>query len=294
MKKFVMLLASAFIVLAAAAYPSTEAKAQNVASVVYDFSSYQVPSGAQSHFEVNPTSMTSLLQKNADGSFALDAAGNFIPDQTAINNFVASLAVMYDVPGQTVLNQAVEVNYLTSLITLGMADPSHVPSVTVSNAPSAVETAQAAAIAASQAPVDTAISEAPAEPQEAAQAEGQTYIDINISTQKLTYYVNGTPSLVSDIVTGNTSRHHDTPLGTYQIYGKQLGRTLRGANYSAYVNYWMPFTGNYGLHDASWRSSFGGTIYQRDGSHGCVNMPKATAAALYATAPVGTVVSIHL
>ncbi len=290
MRKVLMTLASALLIFAAVLIPQEEVKAQGVASVVYDFSSYQIPAGAQAHFNVDANAMTSLLQKNADGTFAVDAAGNFLPDQGAICNFVSALALMYDVPGQTSLNQANEVNYLTTLITLGTVDPAHVPSVTVA----AVPAPEAVAVVETPAPVDTAISEAPAEPVAEAQAAGQTYIDINISSQKLTYYVNGTPSIVSDIVTGNSSAHHDTPLGTYQIYGKQMGRTLRGPNYSAYVTYWMPFTGNYGLHDASWRGSFGGTIYQHNGSHGCVNLPKATAAALYATAPVGTIVSIHM
>ena len=43
----------------------------------------------------------------------------------------------------------------------------------------------------------------------------------------------------------------------------------------------MPFYGNYGMHDAPWRSSFGGTIYQGGGSHGCVNMPVASAKKLF-------------
>ena len=36
-----------------------------------------------------------------------------------------------------------------------------------------------------------------------------------------------------------------------------------------------------GLHDASWRSKFGGTIYQYGGSHGCINLPSGKAQTLY-------------
>ena len=121
-----------------------------------------------------------------------------------------------------------------------------------------------------------------------------TYIDIDLTKQTLTYYINGGVTMVSDIVSGNVSRRCDTPQGVYQIYGKQKGRTLRGPNYEAFVNYWMPFTGNYGIHDATWRSSFGGDIYRTNGSHGCVNISKSTAAILYETAPVGTKVFVHL
>ena len=48
-----------------------------------------------------------------------------------------------------------------------------------------------------------------------------------------------------------------------------------------------------GLHDANWRSSFGGTIYQCNGSHGCVNMPPAKAQELYSMLSVGTPVIMY-
>jgi len=49
----------------------------------------------------------------------------------------------------------------------------------------------------------------------------------------------------------------------------------------------MHFYGGCGLHDASWRSDFGGSIYKTDGSHGCVNLPASFAAALYDKAATG-------
>ena len=51
--------------------------------------------------------------------------------------------------------------------------------------------------------------------------------------------------------------------------------------YESHVNYWMPFNGGIGMHDASWRGSFGGSIYMYSGSHGCINMPSSKAAQLY-------------
>ena len=253
------------------ALPVTEVRAMSIASIVYDFSSVKIPEGKKTRFEVDPAAMSTMYVKNPDGSFATDNAGHFVPDQAAVGNFINALAAMYDIPGQTVMNKAVEVYYLSALISTGGTDLNHVPSVAVSNIPLAAS--------------DSSVTNDPA---------GKTYIDINITTQTLIYYVNGTPTLISEIVTGNPSRKHDTPVGVYSIYNKQLGRTLRGADYEAYVNYWMPFTGNYGIHDATWRKSFGGNIYVSNGSHGCVNMPKDTAAALYAAAPVGTMVLVHL
>ena len=64
-----------------------------------------------------------------------------------------------------------------------------------------------------------------------------------------------------------------TPTGTFGITYKERDATLTGQNYSSDVKYWMPFYGNVGLHDASWRSSFGSDIYVTNGSHGCINLP---------------------
>ena len=43
----------------------------------------------------------------------------------------------------------------------------------------------------------------------------------------------------------------------------------------------MPFNGNIGIHDASWRNSFGGNIYKSNGTHGCVNTPQYLAKTIY-------------
>ena len=53
---------------------------------------------------------------------------------------------------------------------------------------------------------------------------------------------------------------------------KEKGSNLSGPDYEAEVTYWMPFNGNEGIHDASWRYSFGRDIYKRNGTHGCVNV----------------------
>lgn len=43
----------------------------------------------------------------------------------------------------------------------------------------------------------------------------------------------------------------------------------------------MRFNQGIGMHDATWRGKFGGSIYISGGSHGCVNMPKNAAAKTY-------------
>ncbi len=122
---------------------------------------------------------------------------------------------------------------------------------------------------------------------------GDTYIEIDMNAQKLYYFVDGKLRLTTDIVTGNTSRRNGTPAKICAIYAKQKNRVLRGANYASFVNYWMPVSGNIGIHDATWRDEFGGEIYKTAGSHGCINLPKEKAEALYEMAEVGTPVILY-
>lgn len=114
---------------------------------------------------------------------------------------------------------------------------------------------------------------------------------IDLSEQKLWLY-NGNEVLIeTDIVTGKLDTA--TRIGSFKIYSKQTDRYLTGEDYNAHVNYWMPFDGGIGLHDASWRKKFGGDIYLTDGSHGCVNMPKDITDDIYETISVGTKVLVH-
>ena len=116
--------------------------------------------------------------------------------------------------------------------------------------------------------------------------DSQNYVELDISRQKVWLYVEGECVLETDCVTGNVSGGYSTPTGIYYLTYKTRGATLRGYNsdgsrYASYVEYWMPFNGGIGFHDASWRSSFGGNIYLTNGSHGCVNMPRNSAEILY-------------
>lgn len=126
-----------------------------------------------------------------------------------------------------------------------------------------------------------------------------TYVFVSISKQHLTYFVDGEPVMDCPVVTGNTLAGHSTPRGTFRILYKARNLTLKGREdngdeYESFVNYWMAFIGSsYGLHDATWRSTFGGDIYQGRGSHGCVNMPHASAAELYQMVDAGTLVLIY-
>lgn len=110
---------------------------------------------------------------------------------------------------------------------------------------------------------------------------GPSYVEIDLGNQHLYLYIKGELKLESDLVSGNVSRGNTTPPGVFGLTYKTRNATLRGATYESHVGYWMPFNGNIGMHDATWRSSFGGDIYLTDGSHGCVNLPYSKAEEIY-------------
>lgn len=118
---------------------------------------------------------------------------------------------------------------------------------------------------------------------------GNTYIEVDLSEQHMYYYQNGSVIFESDFVSGNMSyEDRQTHAGIFTLYYKKSPDVLRGSmkadgtyEYESKVEYWMPFDGGIGFHDASWRDEFGGDIYLTDGSHGCINMPPENAGILY-------------
>lgn len=130
---------------------------------------------------------------------------------------------------------------------------------------------------------------------------GTTYLEINITKQHLWFVKDGAVALESDFVSGKESDPSRlTPNGTYYIYNKERNRVLRGTKqpngkyeYESPVSYWMPFNKGIGLHDASWRSTFGGNIYINSGSHGCINLPTGFAGSLYSQIYVNLPVVVY-
>lgn len=130
---------------------------------------------------------------------------------------------------------------------------------------------------------------------------GTTYLEINITKQHLWFVKDGSVVLESDFVSGKESDSTRlTPSGTYYIYNKERNRVLRGTKqpngkyeYESPVSYWMPFNKGIGLHDASWRSTFGRDIYINSGSHGCINLPTGFAGSLYSQIYVNLPVVVY-
>ena len=116
---------------------------------------------------------------------------------------------------------------------------------------------------------------------------GPSYVEIDLSNQHLYLYKDGKLYLETDLVSGNVSAGHRTPDGIYGVTYKAQSVILRGPGYASFVYYWMPYNGGVGMHDATWRNKFGGTIYKTAGSHGCINLPLSVAKQIYEQVEAG-------
>lgn len=110
---------------------------------------------------------------------------------------------------------------------------------------------------------------------------GNTYVEADMTHQHLYLYQKGAIVLETDFVSGDMSNGNMTPEGVFGLTYKTMNAVLRGRDYVTPVTYWMPFNGNVGMHDATWRDTFGGDIYLNDGSHGCLNLPLDKAEEIY-------------
>ena len=122
---------------------------------------------------------------------------------------------------------------------------------------------------------------------------GDSYVEINLTNQHLFLYKDGKLVVESDFVSGNLAKGHDTPTGAFGLTYKTMNAVLRGPDYETPVTYWMPFNGDVGMHDATWRNKFGGSIYKTGGSHGCINLPASAAKKIYETIDKGYAVLVY-
>lgn len=118
---------------------------------------------------------------------------------------------------------------------------------------------------------------------------GDVAVVVDVSSQLVSLFKDGEYFLTSSVVTGKNET--PTDLGLYEIRRKKYKYHIQ--KYNVDVDFWMPFNGDQGLHDASWRKNvFGGEIYKKNGSHGCVNLPYETAETIYNNVEEGTKVLI--
>ena len=124
---------------------------------------------------------------------------------------------------------------------------------------------------------------------------GKTYIEVDLTNQQMWYYKDGKEEYTCYIVSGQTTSMARTTLeGVYKLWNKQTNyrmkdRNADGEEWDTTCNYWNNISlCGIGMHDSTWRGAFGGTIYQWNGSHGCINMPYEGAQYIYENVELGT------
>jgi lipoprotein-anchoring transpeptidase ErfK/SrfK len=127
--------------------------------------------------------------------------------------------------------------------------------------------------------------------------EGNTdarLITVSLSEQSLALCEHDNPVGYSPVTTGRVALGDGTPLGTWHINSRETDRFLTGPDYRVFVNYWLPFFGDYGFHDSSWQDFAYGdtTAYKSRGSRGCIHVPRPEMDKLYQWVRIGTTVTI--
>ena len=122
---------------------------------------------------------------------------------------------------------------------------------------------------------------------------GEEYVEIDIPNQVMTFFKDGEVFLSTDVVTG-ASWDYPTPPGLYKVENMDTNCWLSGEDYNVHVDYWVNFINyNIGIHDAKWRTKFGGENYVKNGSHGCVNTPSEAMTQLYEAIEIGVPVLVY-
>ncbi len=236
---------------------------------------YQFPDG--NVYAVSKNVAMSLMQTNPDGSYYIDPQTKYyVVDPNKLLAFLNALQVMFP------QNQNALTFYATSGETHYLRGDGYTNN-----------TKRYLNVPREMAYLPVAIMAQANEIHQPELSVGNTYIEVDISDQQLYYYENLQKKFQTPVVTGNTNGHN-TPQGIFYVRGKSRNVTLKGEDYESFVNYWMPIVGNsIGIHDATWRSRFGGNIYRGGGSHGCINVPLANEEKLYGMVQTGTPVVVH-
>jgi lipoprotein-anchoring transpeptidase ErfK/SrfK len=172
-----------------------------------------------------------------------------------------------------------------------LADPADTPTVAPTESlPAAAETP---GVAYAEIIADTPTSEyvaptaAPYVAPQAAGYDGEHWIDVDLSQQRVYAYAGDT--LVNSFIVSTGTWQTPTVTGKYKVWIKLRSTDMSGPGYYLPdVPYVMYFYKGYGLHGTYWHNNFGTPM-----SHGCVNLTIPDAEWLYNFSRVGTVVNVH-
>ncbi|HLO14686.1 MAG TPA: L,D-transpeptidase [Anaerolineales bacterium] len=126
-----------------------------------------------------------------------------------------------------------------------------------------------------------------AQGQLATEGNGELWIDVNLSQQRVYAYAGNV--VVNSFLVSTGLPETPTVTGRYRIWVKVRIQDMSGPGYYLKdVPYVMYFYKDYGLHGTYWHNNFG-----RPMSRGCVNLTIDDAKWLYNWASVGAVVDVH-
>lgn len=239
--------------------------------IVYDMGAESIP--------LTPEITSGFLVRGEDGLPALDELGEVMLDEEGVRAWVQQLAEDYNTCGTTLEFQS------TRGDTVSVAYDTYGTELNV-------EEEIAYLMAALSETREETENHVPAYRQQGfvrgLDDIGGTYIEIDMTEQRMYYYVDWELVLDTDVVTGNINRGMGTPEGVNFVYFMQRNRVLRGPGYASPVKFWMAVKGRVGIHDASWQPIFGGERYKTNGSRGCINTPTDVMAELYEMTELGT------
>lgn len=231
--------------------------------------------------KVTPSEISRWINVDEYGKFMLDKKGEICFNKISVSNFIAEMAAEYDTwenfpftthDGKeiilkkgnygTKINQKSEVTFLMEYLKNPqeiVREPMYIKDVTYKD----------------RSRIDT------------------TYVEVDMTLQKMFFFSNGEKVFETDVVTGCTKKGWGTPEVVAFVNYKRRNTYLKGKNYRSFVNYWVPVYRGIGLHDATWRKEFGGELYIKGGSHGCINTPLENMKVLFDMLEKGMPVVLH-
>jgi len=233
-----------------------------------------------------PTPMLSFAQVN-------------IPKPTYASQSIAQLDVILPAAAFTNTPDAAPAEELSVAVVPQVDAPTAESLVLPSNTPYVVppesfpQSTETPGIAYAQIVVDTPTSDyvaptvAPYVAPQIASSDGEHWIDVDLSQQRL--YAYSGDSVVNSFLVSTGVWQTPTVTGKYKIWVKLRYSDMSGPGYYLPdVPYVMYFYKDYGLHGTYWHNNFGNPM-----SHGCVNLSIPDAEWVYNFTSVGTVVNVH-
>jgi lipoprotein-anchoring transpeptidase ErfK/SrfK len=161
------------------------------------------------------------------------------------------------------------------------------PSAALPEATSETGAVYAEIVADTPTPEFTEPTAVPNVPPQVAVGNGEHWIDVDLTQQRVYAYAGDT--LMNSFIVSTGTWQTPTVTGKYNIWIKLRSTTMTGPGYYLpNVPFTMYFYKGYGLHGTYWHNNFGTPM-----SHGCVNLSISDAEWLYNFSSVGTLVNVH-